>query len=406
VSLVIGALAACTPLILPRIVYVSSDGWPYTEHGSLYWAWLVYLSILTGLSLYFFGRTLLNRSEKHSGGLWAEKSVKKVAGTALVVIVSGYLNHVGKAYGDSISVVSTIVFVLSTLYLVYILVTAFDRAFRNSISRVSNRGIFRGILMDTVLILTGMSVFIGIASFVGRQSLALSTIFVMDFMAASLAAVLAGTRHRLYAVYCHEIRRLGRQNRQPSVAQATPVQLRAPSSATPNEARAQLDPLPEVDLPIVHNEVIDQPPAQDTENPDHAEGKLLVEDNSSDRKLYGELRLALRNLHDPVRLGSSVLARGLPGDTAWQRGQVLRQQLIDTMQRLEPRGEESYANQRQYYQILWLLYSEGKSRLEIMQSLSLSERHYQRHLHEALVVFVAEWQNSGENDVDVSHPLD
>ena len=395
-SLVMGTLAVGTPLILQRIVYVSGGGWPDTENGPAFWVWLVYISTLIGLSLYCFARTWLANGIRRpiNSGSSTQNSLRKFAGVALVVIVSGFLNHIGKSYEDSFSIGPSIFFVLGTIYLAYMLVTTFDRAFR---SPMRSKGMSFSILMDTLMILTGTFLFIVIARVINQESLSLSAIFLIDFWASGLAAGLAGTRHRLYATFRHEIRRMSRQNRQFNVLEPAPAQSLVVSPAT----LGGIAPQPNPETPNVPNEIAKTTQScADQEVTDSAatDNEQLVEDNSSDLQLYRELRLALRSLHDPARLGAlHSLACGLPGDTAWQRGEALQQQLIQAIQRLEPHGDESYANQWQHYQILWRLYCEGQSRLDIMQALSLSERHYQRHLHDALVVFVAQWQNSGKN---------
>ena len=398
-SLVMGTLAVGTPLILQRMVYVYREGWPDTENGPAFWAWLIYVSILIGISLYCFARTWLadgiRRSINSTSG--TRNPLRKFAGVAFVVVVSGFLNHIGKAYEDSFSIGPSILFVLSTLYLAYLLVTTFDRAFRDP---ANSKGMSLSILIDTLVIFAAVHISIGIAEVVGGESLALSTIFIMHFMGAGLAAVLAGIQHRLYATFRHEIRRVNRQNHQFIVAESIPAPSSLIVAVTPSATAPQTDLLPNLRPPDVPEQAANPELGVDLEVTDSApaDNEQLAETNNSDLQLYRELRLALRSLHDPARLGTlHSLACGLPGETAWQRGEALQQQLIQAIQRVEPHGDESYANQWQHYQILWRLYCEGQSRLDIMQELSLSERHYQRHLHDALVVFVAQWQNSGKN---------
>lgn len=387
-SLGMGALAVGTPLILQRIVHVSQEEWPYTENGPAFWAWLIYVSTLIGISLYCFARTWLAGSIRQPANSAPSRQnpLRKFAGVALIVVISGFLNHIGKSYEDSFSLVPTIFFVLGTVYLAYTLVTAFDKAFPGP---VSSKGMSLRILIDTLMILAGTFLFLGIARVINNEPFSFSTLFLIDFWAAGFAAVLAGTQHRLYATYRHEIRQVSRQSHPLNVTEPTPAQFPISFPAESTETAPRPDPQPDQMAKTSSDKDADCAPA-DNEQP--------VETNNTDLQLYRELRLALRSLHDPARLGTlHALACGLPGETAWQRGEALQQQLIQAIQRLEPHGDESYANQWQHYQILWRLYCEGQSRLDIMQELSLSERHYQRHLHDALVVFVAQWQNSGKN---------
>ncbi len=387
-SLIMGTLAVGTPLILQRIVYVSQEGWPDTENGPAFWVWLIYISTLIGISLYCFARTWLAGGIRQpiNSAPSAQNPLRKFAGVALIVVISGFLNHIGKSYEDSFSLVPTILFVLGTVYLAYMLVTTFDKAFPGP---ASSKGMSLHILVDSLMILAGAFLFIGLAKVVNNESFSFSTIFLIVFWAAGLAAGLAGTRHRLYATYRHEIRQVRRQSRQLNVTEPTRAQSPINFPAESTETAPQPGPQPDQMAQNVSDKDTDCAP------PDNGQ---LVETNNTDLQLYRELRLALRSLHDPARLGTlHSLACGLPGETAWQRGEALQQQLIQAIQRLEPHGDDSYANQWQHYQILWRLYCECQSRLDIMQELSLSERHYQRHLHDALVVFVAQWQNSGKN---------
>ena len=247
-------------------------------------------------------------------------------------------------------------------------------------------------------------------------SLPLSTLLIIDFWVSALAAIFAGTRHRLYANSSHEIRRLRRQGySQPEIQ--SPLTTVSTSAPSPSPALVPIEALPPASPPPNHRDasahsltedsVTQVSRGQNAVEPDSASKALSDEGNDNNEQLYRELRLALRSLHDPARLSAfHALADDLPGETAWQRGEALQQQLIQAIQRLEPNGDETYANQWQHYQILWRLYCEGQSRLDIMQELSLSERHYQRHLHDALVVFVAQWQNSGKNRIDAEPAIE
>jgi hypothetical protein len=109
--------------------------------------------------------------------------------------------------------------------------------------------------------------------------------------------------------------------------------------------------------------------------------------------LSKDVRMALRHLHDPAYLGTvKSLSSTVPGKTIWERGLNLQQRLICAMQALDAANVSDKPQAVRHYQILWLLYYEGKSRQHIMQELALSERHYERKLREAVAALTAHWQ--------------
>jgi hypothetical protein len=414
VSAMVGILAVSTPLISQGIVYGAPDEWPHTENGPLFWVWLIYVSVFIGLSLYLFGRAWLAVGIKRIlNSNAAPNPIKQFSGVALIVIASGFLNHVGKAYEDTFSIAASLVYILSTGYLAFLMVTTFDKAFR---SPANDKGVALYILLDTLMILVGTCVALLFARMMNNAPLPLSTLLIIDFWVSALAAIFAGTRHRLYANSSHEIRRFRRRGFALEGVQP-PLVVVSLSTPSPSPALVPAEALPPASLPLNHRDAsarsfpegseaqVSQ--EQNAAEPDCASKAQADEGTGNNEQLYRELRLALRSLHDPARLSAfHSLADDLPGETAWQRGEALQQQLIQAIQRLEPNGDESYANQWQHYQILWRLYCEGQSRLDIMRELSLSERHYQRHLHDALVVFVAQWQNSGKNRIDAEPAIE
>ena len=161
ISVVMGILAVSTPLIVQGIVYITPDGWPRTEHGPLFWVWLIYISVFIGLSLYLFGRAWLAVGIKHilnnnaDAASKAPNPIKQFSGVALIVIASGFLNHVGKAYEDRLSMAASLIYILSSSYLAFLMVTTFDKAFRNP---ANDKGIALFILLDTLMILVGTCV--------------------------------------------------------------------------------------------------------------------------------------------------------------------------------------------------------------------------------------------------------
>jgi hypothetical protein len=383
-SFAVGGLAVCTSFILQRIPSSPPYAWPRLEAGPAMWAWLVYLCLLIGTSLYHFGRALLNKSRQ------VREPRRKAAGASLLMIAAGFGYHIGALYEDGLAIVSVILFAIGGLSLAYILVATFDQAYRGP---AGERGVSSSILWNTLIVLFGTPLLIITIGLLTTEAPSLATLFMIAFWAAALAAMMAGMQHRLYARFRREIRCQSRRTWQ-SVPALT-FSLAAPSAAPAMVSADHAPRTPE-------NRVMNGQLTCKSDAGSQVDEQIAAVVEDADQQLYRDLRLALRNLKDPARLGSlKTLTCDLPGETCWERGQALQQQLTQALQRLEPHaGGEPYEHQWQHYQILWRLYVQGQSRAQIMQSLSLSERHYQRHLHDALVVFVAKWQNCGKICVD------
>jgi hypothetical protein len=293
----------------------------------------------------------------------------------------------------------------------------------------------RRILIDTGVAAAITAAIVGGAIVISGERLPLSLIFLMLYLASLFAALQAGTRHRVYYNYYIAFRRLSRQlMAKDRVGGAEPLGGSGAGFGTADvidvagvPAVIDVADIPAVtgvagqagveigsdinvgcaaigDVAVIGGTAVDGGVSEaETQGDDlpTTDGEQGAGSPDPNQELFAALRLALRHLHNPARLGAiGVLADALPGDTPWQRGKALQQQLIGAIQRLAPAADEKHGTLWQRHQILWRLYHEGHHRTAIMRELSLSERHYQRQLHEALDMIVAQWQKNGNSPVD------
>lgn len=97
------------------------------------------------------------------------------------------------------------------------------------------------------------------------------------------------------------------------------------------------------------------------------------------------IRHALRQLHAPMVLGETELAKAIfaPISNNIERGLALQSLLIDAIKQLQSDGGISDRQYRSYL-ILYNLYILQRNRRRITADLGLSERQYQRELNIAL----------------------
>ena len=422
------ALAVLTPVIVKSMTYSASLGYSRAVFGRLFWAWVIYAGMSCGAGIFLIGQAIYHH--RRGSGIIRSTGIPldgHLLSMTPVVMLTSVMNQIAMNYVNIPFPWFSIASTAGCLFLSYRFVSQFDRAFRTPLDQ---HGITLRVLADMGYVTVGTAATIAGAEIIRQRPLDLTLIFLICYLASLVAAQHAGTRHRFYYGYYMVYSRLNHQDKQPmalAVPAVVPPELflalpgekvwrregeeerwREDVGEWEQRRRREGEKGTNLQMATPYDE---SGGGEDSEiedkKPDEASTPLLsftpssTPDSDPQQELLNAVRLALRHLHNPARLGTiSLLAAGLPGDTPWQRGVALQGKLIDAMQRLSCCGVNQQNTPWLCYQILWRLYHEGQTRFVIMRELSLSERHYQRQLREGLAMIVAQWQMYGNNAVD------